>query len=81
MSDTATLLTALATLITACTAFASVIINGRRIQEVKHEVKTGNSQTLAQLADAVETRRVDEIPKKDRTPLEQSHIADVVEVE
>lgn len=74
MDNTATLITAIATLVTAFTALASVLINGRRIKEVKHEVTTGNSQTLAQLTDAIETRRIDEIPPKERTATEKSHI-------
>lgn len=73
MSEIAPILTALATLIIAI----GTVMNGRRIKEVKHEVKTGNSQTLAQLADAVETRRIDIIPPDDRTRLEQSHISEV----
>lgn len=91
MNETAALITALGTLITASAALASVIFNSKRIKTVDHkvevvdgkidevheEVKTGNSQTLAQLADAVETRRIDEIPVKDRTTLEKSHVRDI----
>lgn len=90
MSD---LLTAIAALITASSVLASVFLNSRRIKvvdekvevvehkvdDVHTEIKTGNSQTLAQLADAVETRRIDDIPAKDRTPLEKSHLTEVEE--
>ena len=44
------------------------------LKEVKDEVKSSNAQTLAQLADATETRRIDTIPPADRTPQERDHI-------
>lgn len=50
---------------------------GGTVGKVLKEVKTGNSQTLAQLSDAVESRRIRNIPLKKRTRLEKSHIADV----
>jgi len=74
MSETSAIITAIATLVTALTAFVSVVVNSRRIKDVKNEVKTGNSQTIAQLTDAVETRRIDKIPPKKRTRLEKSHV-------
>lgn len=81
MSEPASVITAIATLITAVTALASVLINSRRlkhlssdVEDVHTEVKTGNSQTMAQLADAQEGRRIDNIPVKDRTALEKSHL-------
>lgn len=72
MSEVAPIITALATLVIAI----GTVINGRRIKEVKDEVKTGNSQTIAQLTDAAETRRIGHIPIEDQTPLEKSHVKD-----
>lgn len=72
-SDLASTITAIAALIAAI----GTIINARKITAVKAEVTTGNSQTLAKLADATESRRIDEIPQADRTPLEISHLRDV----
>lgn len=72
MSEIAPIITAVATLIIAI----GTVINGRRISQVKQEVKTGNSQSLAQLADATESRRVDKIPIKKRTAVEAAHAMD-----
>lgn len=44
--------------------------------EVKHEVKNGNSQTLAQLGTATERRRVGEIPEGERTAMETRSYAE-----
>lgn len=87
MSDLPAIITAIALLVTAIGTY----FNGRRIKdvdtvvkgvgetikEVNKEVKTLNSQTIAELADADESRRIEKIPKKDRTPLEKSHLSDV----
>jgi hypothetical protein len=75
VNEFASIVTALALLVTS----VGTVINGRRIKDVKHEVKTGNSQTLAQLADARESRRIDEIPLKDRTKIEKSHVKEMEE--
>lgn len=72
MSEFAQIITALGFLITA----VGTVWNGRKITEVKAEVKTINSQTIAQLADADETRRIDKIPRGKRTKLEESHLRD-----
>jgi hypothetical protein len=77
MSEVATLITAIAAFIASSATLISVFINSRHIKEVKHEVKTGNSQTLAQLADARETRRIDDIQPDDRTDLENAHITEI----
>lgn len=73
MNEIAPIITAVATLIIAI----GTVINGRRIKQVKEEVKTGNSQSIAQLADADESRRIDKIPEDDRTKLEKSHVKEV----
>lgn len=44
------------------------------IAAVHDEVKTGNSQTIAQLADNDESRRINEIPHADRTKTEREHL-------
>jgi hypothetical protein len=76
MSDLAALITALAALVTASGLFVSAVLNSRSIKAVHREVTTGNSQTLAQLADASESRRVGNIDEKNRTELEKSHLAE-----
>lgn len=53
--------------------------NRDQIAVVRKEVTTMNGQTLAMLADANETRRVDDIPVADRTDMEADHIASVTE--
>lgn len=87
MSNSANIITAVATLITAFTALASVLLNARRIktvdekvEEVHTEVKTANSLTIAQLADRVETRRIDKIPLKKQTAEEKTHVAEVPDI-
>jgi hypothetical protein len=77
--------TAVAAIGTIVGGFASLFValranhrdTTRQIAEVKTEVKTANAQTIAQLADAAETRRVDEIEPNLRTPQERNHIHDV----
>jgi hypothetical protein len=44
------------------------------IKQVHEEVKTANALKLGELADATETRRVQNIPHEDRTQAEQEHI-------
>lgn len=46
-----------------------------QIAELHGEVKTANSLTIGALADNTETRRILEIPKEDRTPMENEHVA------
>lgn len=43
-------------------------------KDVLHEVKTSNALTMGQLADNSESRRIDAIPKGDRTTQEQEHL-------
>lgn len=71
--DVAGIITALAALIAALGSFW----NNRKLKQVGKEVKTLNSQTIAQLADADESRRIEKIPVKKRTPLEKSHLTEV----
>lgn len=75
MSEIAPIITAIAALIIAWGTYK----NGQKIKEVKEEVKTANSQTIAQLADADETRRIDLIPVKDQTKLEKAHLTETKE--
>ncbi len=44
------------------------------VTEIMEMVKTGNAQTLAQLADAIESRRIGMIPPGERTAQERDHI-------
>ena len=60
--------------------------NGRKsdsihtgVEAVKREVTTMNAQTLAQLSDANETRRIDKIPVGERTMGEKHHLVAVGE--
>lgn len=91
MSDLPGVITSIATLITAIALLASTLLNARKIKvvdskvdvvdtkidEVHSEVKTANSLTIAELADAVETRRIDKIPISKQTDGEKIHIAEV----
>lgn len=45
------------------------------VQRVHQEVKTINSLTLAQIAEAGESRRIDLIPEDDRSLVERDHLA------
>jgi hypothetical protein len=45
-----------------------------KVDAVKHEVTTGNAQTMAQLADKAETRRIDQVPSADRTDADRGHM-------
>jgi len=66
-------------------ALATVLLNqrsnhsdtSRQISEVKAEVKTSNAMSMAQIADANESRRIAQIPKADRTRNEQTHIEEL----
>jgi hypothetical protein len=62
----AALITSIAVLITSIATLISVL-------RVRHEVRTGNAQTLGTLANAIETRRIDAIPTEDRTEIEKEH--------
>lgn len=76
LSD-AVVLAMIAAISSAITSIASVIVslaNNRNIKKVEANVKTSNAQTLAQLADAVESRRIKMIPEQERTALEKGHI-------
>lgn len=44
------------------------------IEVVHNDVKTANALSMGQLADAAETRRVDDIPAANRTAAEQGHL-------
>lgn len=44
------------------------------VEAVHEQVTTGNAQSIAQLADNQESRRIADIPMEDRTPMERGHI-------
>ncbi len=46
----------------------------RTQMEALKEIKTGNTLTLAELADNIESRRIMALPKKDRTDMETAHL-------
>jgi hypothetical protein len=56
-------------------AVDTTVAVSKAVANVQTAVDTGNSQTLGQLGDAAETRRVGEIPVADRTAQEAQHIA------
>jgi outer membrane murein-binding lipoprotein Lpp len=60
-------------------ALRASLRNGRKADAIKKEVTTLNAQTLAQLADARETRRVGGIPEGNRTAMEAAHLSTVDE--
>ena len=65
-------------ILTPLTVIWTVIWTGRsvarKVDEVRHEVVTGNEQTLGQLGMRTETRRAEDIPHADRTAQEQRHV-------
>ena len=81
MGDLSTVITAFAALITAIGVLVAAWGNRRQIHEVKNEVvavknevKTANAQTIAQLADAIETRRIEAVSEPDWTTSEREHM-------
>lgn len=62
------------TLIAAITAAIVTSIGAWKTGAVQREVQTFNGRTMAQLADAAETRRVYNIHPDDRTEADQEHI-------
>lgn len=63
---------------TVATAALNAVLslrNGRKTDAVKREVTTGNAQTMAQLADKAETRRIDAVPPGDQTDADRDHLA------
>lgn len=64
--------------------FAYVAVINRKVnasalatEAVHAEVKTMNAQTIGELIDAAETRRIDEIEPDDRTRAEAQHLGAV----
>ena len=55
------------------TAWNTTRVRGE-VREVRHEVKTMNESTLGQLGAEAETRRIDHIAVRDRTPKESRHM-------
>lgn len=74
LSDTALVISAVGLFVTTTTAAVVSVLTFLLAKEVKTEVKTMNGLTIAQMADATETRRVDAIPPADRSEIEQEHI-------
>lgn len=62
------------TLIAATSAAIVSIITAWNTTRVRHEVRTMNEQTIGQLAANQETRRIEVIPKGDRTAREDRHM-------
>jgi len=74
LADSALVITALGVFIATATG-AWISFKTHQITIKTHtEVKTLNGLTLAQMADAEETRRVDLIAPADRTAAEQRHL-------
>lgn len=69
-----------ALLVTAFRTNRKVDAVGVAVEAVHKEVKTINAQSIAQLADATETRRIAEVQIEDRTELEKSHMRSVNEM-
>lgn len=67
LADTALVIAALGIFVTSTTA-AWISVKTHK------EVKTMNGLTMAQMADAGETRRIDAIASIDRTAAEQQHL-------
>ncbi len=52
----------------------------RNVKGIKDEVTTINGKTIAQLLDAIETRRITKLPRSSRTGGEKEHL-DVVDLD
>lgn len=81
MIEIATLIVATAALLAALGAVWQSHRNAEEIQAsivgtraVYDEIRTADGKSLAELADAVESRRVVEIPEEDRTVAEDVHL-------
>jgi hypothetical protein len=72
VDDVATLLGDAAILVTAITGLIVAIRASRKVDQVHGEVKTLNSRSLANLADAAELRRIAAIPEEQRTVSEKA---------
>lgn len=59
------------------TALVGVQTVQDKVEAVKEEVTTGNAKTMAQLQDAIETRRIEALPPGQRTKEDREHIIDV----
>lgn len=75
ISDTATLVAALATFVVAVTGLRNQARIRADVESVHTEVKTANGITMAALADRAEGRRVeDNVDIEDRTASEQHYV-------
>lgn len=76
-ADVITVIGVITTSIIGIITALGTLKNRDQINVVRKEVTTMNGQTLAMLADAGETRRIDLIPKVDQTAMETEHIASI----
>lgn len=73
-------ITAVASLIASLTATAAYLEsrrNRRGLNRVEHEVTTLNGLTMANLADATETRRIEQVADDERTDRDRRHLRDI----
>lgn len=77
ISAVSALITSVALLVTALGTFRRMKTVHRAVTETLAEVKTANSLSMANLADAEETRRVEKIPERLRTDVEKEHIGEI----
>lgn len=74
LADTALIITALGTFVASVTGAIITVLSHKQIGDVKTEVKTMNGLTLAQMADANETRRIEHIRPSKRTHSDEQHM-------
>lgn len=74
--DIGVLLAGVAAIISALAVLVTAFRTNRKIEQVRDEVRTFNETAIGPLASADETRRIEEIPRPERTAKEQRHVDD-----
>ena len=71
------IITSMTALVIACVALYVAVKIGNKVEVVDAKVSTKNAMSLGDLADATETRRIQDIDPVDRTRGETEHMHDV----
>lgn len=72
--ETAALAVLIPLTIASITSSVVTIINSFRTKDIQTQVTTINGRTLAQLSDANESRRIEALPKVERTEADDEHL-------
>lgn len=74
LADTSDLVILIPLTITSLTGSIITIIAALKTKEIQKQVTTINGRTLAQLGDAIETRRIEALPKDEITDADIEHL-------